>query len=67
MVLLSVGVAVGFAGVVECEDVRVRQAPVLDVRGEIHRRHATAPEFALDGVARGDGRPEAVHEISHRD
>ena len=49
-------------------------ALVLEVHGEIHRRHAASPEFALDPVAVGQGGnqargnshgtiPDQVHDV----
>ncbi len=38
-------------------------APVLQVLGEVHRRHATLPDLALDPVAIGErGGKRAGHE-----
>ncbi len=41
-----------------------RDRPVmLDVLGEVDRRHATGTEFPLDGVAVGEGGGEAVEQV----
>ena len=36
---------------------------VLEVAGEVHRRHAAFADFANDGVAAGEGRVELPHGI----
>ena len=40
-------------------------AVVLEVLGEIHRGHAARTEFALDGIAIGEGRGETHRSITH--
>ena len=42
------------------EDLYGDLALVLQILGEIDRRHATGTKFALDGVAVGEGGGEAV-------
>ena len=36
---------------------------VLEVLGEVDRRHAARPEFALEAVAVGEGAGEAGEEV----
>ncbi len=47
------------------EDFHRHLAVVLQILGQVDRRHPTATEFALDGVAAGEGGFEAVEGIRH--
>ena len=47
------------------EDLHGHQASVLRVVGEIDRRHPAPAELALDGIAGGEGRGDAVEEGGH--
>jgi len=41
-------------------------AAELEVAGEVDRRHPALPQFALDGVALGEGGPQPLQGVGHR-
>ncbi len=47
------------------QDLERDLAVVLEILGQEHRGHPTCAELALDAVAVGQSRGEAVGEISH--
>jgi len=40
-------------------------AVVLDILGQVHRGHATGAEFALDGIALGEGAGQTFRDVGH--
>ena len=47
------------------QDLHRHPSPVLEILGQIHRRHATGADLALHLVTVGEGGSEAVYRIIH--
>ncbi len=47
------------------EDLDRNLTAVLQVFGEVHRRHPTATQLTLDLVAVGEGSLEAIQDVGH--
>jgi hypothetical protein len=53
-------------GQLRMEDLQRNRPVMAQVMGEIHRRHTTAPEFALDTVAVDKGRSQLIVQVYYQ-
>ena len=52
-------------GEVGTEDLHRHLAVVLEVLGEVHRRHAALTQLALEAIAVGEGGHQAIEQLGH--